>query len=134
MDVFLAGTDSLKLTRIVRKDPDLALVPAGNAHRRSRQSPIDIAALRLALPEDLCSFSPAEPLSLTFFSRESRSSAACLSSRALLTRLPEDSFLEVIQASGDPWPYAGSGELHLFVESPGLSLAHGAAGPEARQT
>ena len=29
MDVFLAGTDSLKLTRIARQDPDLALVPAG---------------------------------------------------------------------------------------------------------
>ena len=122
MDVFLAGTDSLKLTRIARQDPDLALVPAGYAHRHADQSPLDIAALRLALPEGLSAFRPAEPLSLTFFSRESRSSAACVSSRALLTRLPSDSFLEVIQANGDPWPYAGSGELRLFVESPGLSL------------
>ena len=122
MDVFLAGTDPLKLTRIARQDPDLALVPAGYAHRHADQSPLDIAALRLALPEGLSAFRPAEPLSLTFFSRESRSSAACVSSRALLTRLPSDSFLEVIQANGDPWPYAGSGELRLFVESPGLSL------------
>lgn len=122
MDVFLAGTDSLKLTRIARQDPDLALVPAGYAHRHADQSPPDIAALKLALPEGLSAFRPAEPLSLTFFSRESRSSAACVSSRALLTRLPSDSFLEVIQANGDPWPYAGSGELRLFVESPGLSL------------
>lgn len=122
MDVFLAGTDSLKLTRIARKDPDLALAPAGDAHRHAEHAPLDITALRLALPEEMSSFSPADPLSLTFFSRESRSSAACLSSRALLTRLPSDSFLEVVQANGDPWPYAGSGELHLYVESPGLSL------------
>lgn len=142
MDVFLAGTDSLKLTRIARQDPNLALVPAGDAHRHADQSPLDIAALRLALPEGLSTFRPAEPLSLTFFSRESRSSAACILSRALLTRLPSNSFLEVIQANGDPWPYAGSGELHLFVESPGLSLVrmeqqvqrlvkHGALTPNA---
>lgn len=39
MDVFLAGTDSLKLTRIARQDPDLALVPAGYAHRMPTSLP-----------------------------------------------------------------------------------------------
>ena len=122
MDVFLAGADSLKLTRIARRDPNLALIPAGDAHRHARSSPVDLAALRLALPEEMSEFSPTEPLGLTFFSRGKRCGATCISSRALLTNLPEDAFLEVVRADGSPWPYAGTGPLRLFVESPGLSL------------
>lgn len=122
MDAFLAGGDSLKLTRIARRDPELALIPAGDAHKHARSSPVDLTALRIALPQEMSTFSPTEPLGLTFFSRGTRCAASCISSKALLTNLPENAFLEVVHADGSPWLYAGDPELRLFVESPGLSL------------
>lgn len=75
MNVFLAGTDSLKLTRLARASPDLALEPAGNAHRELAPGILDVPALRLALPEEVIPAQPGTPLSLTFFSRGNRSGA-----------------------------------------------------------
>ena len=122
MDVFLAGSDSLKLTRIARRDPELALIPAGDAHKHAHSSPVDLTALRIALPQEMSTFSPTEPLGLTFFSRGTRCTARCISSRALLTNLPTNAFFEVVHADGSPWLYDGDPGLRLFVESPGLSL------------
>ena len=122
MDVFLAGSDSLKLTRIARRDPELALIPAGDAHKHAHSSPMDLTALRIALPQEMSTFSPTEPLGLTFFSRGTRCTARCISSRALLTNLPTNAFFEVVHADGSPWLYDGDPGLRLFVESPGLSL------------
>lgn len=122
MDVFLAGLDSLKLTRIARRDPGLELVPAGSAHMDADSSPVDLAALRLALPREMGAFSPGKPIALTFFSREGRCCDRRVSPRALLASLPPDTFLEVVRSDGSPWPYAGEGSLHLYVESAGLGL------------
>lgn len=122
MNAFLAGTDSLKLTRLARASPDLALEPAGNAHRELAPGILDVPALRLALPEEVIPAQPGTPLSLTFFSRGNRSGAHGVRSRALLADLPENTFLEVLRTSGEPWPCTGSEPLRLFVESAGLSL------------
>ena len=121
-EIFLAGADSLKLTRLARRDAGLMLVPAERAHLSAVQEPLDVDALRLSLPEGLSEVSSARPLELTFFSREARSESKSVRSRALLSKLPESSFLEVLHASGDPWDYAGGGWLRLFVEAPALSL------------
>lgn len=121
-EIFLAGSDSLKLTRAARRDPDLLLVPAERAHLSADQGPLDLGALRASLPEGLGELSPAHPLELTFFSRGARSESASIRSRSLLSALPESSFLEVIHADGTPWDYVGGGSLRLFVEAPGLSL------------
>lgn len=122
MNVFLAGTDSLKFTRLARASPDLVLEPAGNAHRELAPGILDVPALRLALPEEVIPAQPGTPLNLTFFSRGNRSGAHGVRSRALLADLPENTFLEVLRASGEPWPCAGNEPLRLFVESAGLSL------------
>ena len=123
MNVFLAGTDSLKLTRLARASPDLALEPAGNAHRELATGILDVPALRLALPEEeVVPAQPGTPLNLTFFSRANRSGAHGVRPRALLADLPENAFLEVLRTSGETWPCAGDEPLRLFVESAGLSL------------
>lgn len=122
MDVFLAGTDSLKLTRLARRDPRLLLVPAGDVHLTRRPAPPDLRALRTCLPEIMSGFSPAAPLELDFFTRSSRSESRSLSSRALLATLPEDAFLEVLHSDGGPWADLGNETCRLFVESPGLNL------------
>lgn len=121
-EVFLAGADSLKLARLARRDAGLMLVPAERAHLDAVQEPLDVRALRLSMPAGLSEVSPASPLELTFFSREARSESKSVRSRALLSTLPEASFLEVLHANGDSWDYAGGGRLRLFVEAPALSL------------
>ena len=121
MNAFLAGTDSLKLTRLARHDPALRLVPCENGLCRPGAEPVDTAALRDALPQELSGFSAARPLSLASFSRETRSQSSLISPRAFLTRLPEHSFLEVVREDGVPFGSTRA-PVRLFVESPGISL------------
>lgn len=119
--VFLAGADSLKLTRLARRDPALELIPAERAHLTAEPHAIDLPVIRDALWDVLGPPSPRNPLELTFFSREARSESRSVRARALLSRLPDNSFLEVVHSDGSPWGCAGS-ELRVYVEAPGLSL------------
>ncbi|HJA29978.1 MAG TPA: hypothetical protein IAA15_10505 [Candidatus Olsenella pullicola] len=121
MNAFLSGADSLKLTRLARRDPALRLVPCEGGVCRPAAEPVDPAALREALPQELSGFTAARPLSLASFSRETRSQSSLVDPRAFLARLPEGSFLEVIREDGTPF---GSERVpvRLFVESPGISL------------
>lgn len=120
--IFLAGADSLKFTRIARRDPDLRLVPAPGAAPMVRQGPIDLSALRASLPDGLGGISSARPLELTFFARRDRTESSLVRSRALLSHLPDAAFYEVVHEDGRAWDYAGGGDLRIFVESPALSM------------
>lgn len=120
--IFLAGTDSLKFTRIARRDPTLLLVPAPGAAPITRQAPLDLSALSVSLPEGLSGISSAHPLELTFFSREDRTESSLVKSRTLLSRLPDTAFYEVTHVDGRIWDYADGDGLRIFVESPALSM------------
>lgn len=122
MNALLAGMDSLKLTRLARRDPSLLLVPC-DAPRPEDCGPVPPEVLRQALPQELSGFSAKHPISLAALSRETRSQSACVKPLTVLTALPPASFLEVVRADGGYW--SGAGELvRLFVESPGLNLVH----------
>ena len=120
--IFLAGSDSLKFTRMARRDLGLMLVPADGAAPAVRREPLNLPALRASLPDGLNPISCTTPLELTFFARRDRSESALIRPRTLLSRLPDRAFLEVLHRDGSPWDYAGGGDLHIYVESPGLSL------------
>ena len=121
MDVVLAGTDSLKLTRLARGNPSLRMIPCGDRDSFPRPGPLSIDALRPLLPNELLGFTVAKPISLGFFSREARSQSSLVDSRVYLAELPRDSFFEVVREDGASLG-PGSGAARLFVESPGLSL------------
>lgn len=121
MNAFLAGADSLKLTRLARRDPGLRLVTCEDGLCRPAAEPIDPAALREALPQELSGFTVARPLSLASFSRDTRSQSSLVDPRAFLARLPGGSFLEVVRESGVPFGPARD-PVRLLVESPGISL------------
>lgn len=120
--VFLAGRHSLILTREARRSPELRLAPAPGAHRDVVPDHPNARALRAVLPEVLLPVSPAAPLEVTSFSREGRSKSALVSSRCLLSQLPEGSFLEVTRVDGRGWETPGGEALRLFVECPALAL------------
>lgn len=122
MNVLLAGMDSLRLTRLARRDPDLLLVPC-DAPRPEDCGPVPPEVLRAALPPELSGFDADCPISLVALSRETRSQSARVKPLTVLAALPPASFLEVVRADGGCW--SGEGEpVRLFVESPGLNLVH----------
>lgn len=122
MNALLAGMDSLRLTRLARREPGLLLVPC-DAPRPEDCGPVPPEALRQALPRELSGFSAERPVSLVALSRETRSQSALVRPLTVLAALPPASFLEVVRADGGCW--SGAGEpVRLFVESPGLSLVH----------
>lgn len=120
--IFLAGADSLKLTREARRSTELALEPAPDAHRSVPPMLPNPGELVVTLPEVLLPVSASDPLELTFFERRARSQSRLIRSRCLLSKLPEQSFHEVVRTDGRPWLRAGGEPVRLFAEAPGLSL------------
>lgn len=126
MDLYLAGSDSLKLLRYARRSEDLMLVPAESSGEKDLR--VEPARLAGMLPGDLLLPAPAHPLELRFPGATGRCQSCLVRSHAGSAELPEGSYLEVLSARGDPSPFSAEHEGHVYVESAALSLLSGARG------
>ena len=120
MNLYLAGDDSLKLLRHARQSDDLMLVPAPLPGEKERC--VDSACLSGMLPADLLVPTPMHPLELWFPDAGSRCQSRLVRAHVCPTALPEGSYLEVLDARGDPSPFSASHEGHVYVESVALTL------------
>ena len=122
MDIFLAHEDSLRVLRHARRASDLALIPAAGEALHRDHGRIDPRVLQAALPQGILSPTRAQPVSLRFEDDATRSQCGIVQAIPNLARMPDDSYLEVVNSSGSPLSSAGREAIHLFVESAGLSL------------
>lgn len=126
MDLFLAAEDSLRLLRHARRSEGLMLVPAERHAVEAADARVDPERLADMLPREL--FSPARdrPVALRFPSESSRSQSTLVRASPNLGRLPEGSYLEVLDACGDPSPFSAGHEGHVYVESSALTVTSAA--------
>lgn len=118
----LAHEDSLKMLRFVRRRADLMLAPASTRVLFGTSDAIDPAGLSAALPEELFVPAPENPIDLRFDDDAARSRCSLVRASPGLLRLPDDAYLEVLTAEGDPACVCGGTVTHVLVESGPLAL------------
>ena len=134
MDLYLAGGDSLKLLRYARQSDDLMLVPAPPPGEKSVC--VEPELLAGMLPGGLLAPTPAHPLELRFPDASGRCQSGLVRAHTGPASLPEGSYLEVLDARGDPSPFSARREGHVYVESAAptlLSAARTLYGEVARE-
>ena len=118
----LAHDDSLRMLRYARRRDDLMLAPASAQVLRGCDGAVDPAALGAALPGELFSPSPQRPVHLRFDDDAARSRCSLVRASPGLLRLPDDAYLEVLTAGGDPLCVCEGTVAHVLVEAGPLSL------------
>ena len=120
MNLYLAGDDSLTLLRHARQSDDLMLVPA--LWPGDKDLCVESARFSEMLPADLLAPTPAHPLELRFPDAGSRCQSRLVRAHIGLAALPEGSYLEVLDAQGNPSPFSVNHGGHVYVESASLTL------------
>lgn len=131
MEVFLAYEDSLRMLRYARGSQTLLLCDP-MPDLCPTDPPRNLDLVRRALPSQLFSPCPTNPLCVRVWDDAARCQVSAFRTAPNLSRLPPGSYREVLTLAGDPLLCLPDQTVHVFVESAGMSLLSASRSLELR--